>query len=90
MRKKTEDQGVMVTLFVGSDGLGIPLTPEQLAQVNEKFRLWKFGRSAWLYQQMYAEIARAADDSSTYVSLSSWKRHEGKEDNPSDYSGNLA
>ena len=69
MRKKTVDQGVVVTLFVGSAGLGIPLTPVQLAQVNEKFRLWKFGRRAWLYQQVYAEIARTADDSSTDVSF---------------------
>ena len=35
MRKKTEGQGVMVTLMIGPDGLGIPLTPEQLEQVNE-------------------------------------------------------
>lgn len=25
-------------------------------------RLWKFGRRAWLYQQMYSEISRSTDD----------------------------
>jgi hypothetical protein len=36
MRKKTEGQGIMVTLFVGPDGIGCPLTPDQLATVNAK------------------------------------------------------
>ena len=35
MRKITEAQDVMVTLMIGPDGLGIPLSPEQLVQVNE-------------------------------------------------------
>ena len=34
MRKKTEGQGLMVTLFVGQYGIGIPLSAEQLVTVN--------------------------------------------------------